>query len=142
MKGIPGRGRNPSIITKTGAGRSTHKAECRRQSPGGLPRPRKEQVLTYGTLKEYRTVFKSLDDLQEKEKKRFTFSDFNQAFLTVRKIPFEQDQTVPKRKTSRKKVSFNDTIAKYCATLNFLQWCFENGYHQNPNAFKKIQNPN
>jgi integrase len=34
----------------------------------------------------------------------------------------------------------NDTIAKYCATLkSFLQWCFENGYHQNSIAFEKIK---
>ena len=41
----------------------------------------KEQVLASGTLKEYRTVFKSLDDFRAKEGKQLTFSSFNQAFF-------------------------------------------------------------
>jgi len=100
----------------------------------------KQQVLTAGTLKEYKTVFKSLDDLQAKEGKSLTFSSFNQAFfdryekfLVSKKHPFISEDE-PKRGL------FNDTIAKYCATLkSFLQWCYENGYHQNAAAFTNIK---
>jgi len=87
----------------------------------------KKQVLSEGTLKEYRTVFKSLDDIQAREGKRLTFSSFNQAFfdqyekfLVSKEHPFLTGDE-PKRGL------FNDTIAKYCATLkSFLQWSFEN----------------
>jgi site-specific recombinase XerD len=100
----------------------------------------KEQVLASGTLKEYRTVFKSLDDFQAKEGKRLTFSSFNQAFfdryekfLVSKDHPFLTEDE-PKRGL------FNDTIFKYCATLkSFLQWSYENGYHQNPAAFTNIK---
>src|SRR5579872_3311982 len=100
----------------------------------------KQQVLTSGTLKEYRTVFKSLDDFQTKEGKRLTFSSFNQAFfdryekfLVSKEHPFLGEEE-PKRGL------FNDTIAKYCATLkSFLQWSYESGYHQNPAAFTNIK---
>jgi len=100
----------------------------------------KQQILTAGTLKEYRTVFKSLDDFQAKEGKQLTFSSFNQGFfdryekfLVSKEHPFlTEDQ--PKRGL------FNDTIAKYCATLkSFLQWSFESGYHQNAAAFTNIK---
>lgn len=100
----------------------------------------KEQVLTSGTLKEYRTVFKSLDDFQAKDGKLLTFSSFNQAFfdryekfLVSKEHPFLPEDE-PKRGL------FNDTIAKYCATLkSFLQWSYKNGYHQNAAAFTDIK---
>jgi integrase len=101
---------------------------------------KKEQLLTKGALKEYKTVFKSLDDLQQIEKKRLTFASFNQSFFDkyekflINKVhPF-----IPADKPQRG--LFNDTIAKYTATLkSFLQWSFENGYHQNPTAFTNIK---
>jgi integrase len=100
----------------------------------------KEQVLTDGTLKEYRTVFKSLDDIQALEKKHFTFSDFNQAFFNRYEIFLLSKSNSNGSKDKPKKGLFNDTISKYCATLkSFLQWCFENGYHQNAAAFTKIK---
>jgi len=100
----------------------------------------KQQVLTAGTLKEYKTVFKSLDDLQAKEGRQLNFSSFNQAFfdryekfLVSKEHPFLSEEE-PKRGL------FNDTIAKYCATLkSFLQWSYENGYHQNAAAFTNIK---
>jgi integrase len=100
----------------------------------------KQQVLTTGTLKEYRTVFKSLNDFQTKEGKPLTFSSFNQGFfdryekfLVSKEHPFLTEDE-PKRGL------FNDTIAKYCATLkSFLQWSYENGYHQNAAAFTNIR---
>jgi len=100
----------------------------------------KQQILTAGTLKEYRTVFKSLDDFEAKEGKRLTFGSFNQAFfdryekfLVSKEHPF-LGEGQPKRGL------FNDTIAKYCATLkSFLQWSYESGYHQNATAFTNIK---
>jgi integrase len=100
----------------------------------------KQQVLTSGTLKEYRTVFKSLDDFQTKDGKPVTFASFNQAFfdryekfLVSKEHPFLGEDE-PKRGL------FNDTIAKYCATLkSFLQWSYESGYHQNTAAFTNIK---
>lgn len=100
----------------------------------------KQQILSPGTLKEYRTVFKSLDDFQAKEGKPLTFSGFNQAFfdryekfLVSKEHPFLTEDE-PKRGL------FNDTIAKYCATLkSFLQWSYEGGYHQNAAAFTNIK---
>lgn len=96
----------------------------------------KQQILTEGTLKEYKTIFKSLGDLQASEKQTLTFSSFNQAFfdryekfLVSKKNPYKPERGL-----------LNDTIAKYCATLkSFLQWSFENGYHTNNKAFTKIK---
>jgi len=100
----------------------------------------KERILTEGTLKEYRTIFKSLDDLQEKEKRRLGFSDFNQAFFDRYEKFLLAKSNANGSKEDPKKGLLNDTIAKYCATLkSFLQWSFENGYHQNPAAFTKIK---
>ena len=42
---------------------------------------RKTGVLTVGTLKEYRTVFKSLKDFQVHKHVILSFSDFNQSFF-------------------------------------------------------------
>ncbi|HET6256217.1 MAG TPA: site-specific integrase [Puia sp.] len=100
----------------------------------------KQQVLTAGTLKEYKTVFKSLDDFQKKEGKPLAFGSFNQAFfdryekfLVTKEHPFLKEDEA-------KRGLFNDTIFKYCATLrSFLQWSYENGYHQNAGAFSKIK---
>jgi integrase len=96
----------------------------------------KKKVLKEGTLKEYRTIFKSLTDMEKKEKDPLDFSSFNQAFynryeqfLLGKSNPYKEEQGL-----------LNDTIAKYCATLkSFLQWCHENGYHQNPAAYSKIK---
>jgi len=100
----------------------------------------KQQVLTAGTLKEYKTVFKSLDDFQKKEGKLLAFGSFNQAFfdryekfLVSKEHPFLKEDEA-------KRGLFNDTIFKYCATLrSFLQWSYENGYHQNTSAFSNIK---
>ncbi len=96
----------------------------------------KQELLTEGTLKEYKTIFKSLDDLQIAENRKLTFGSFNQAFfdryekfLISKKNPYKPERGL-----------LNDTIAKYCATLkSFLQWCYENNYHNNASAFSKIK---
>lgn len=97
---------------------------------------RKKHVLSDGTLKEYKTIFKSLDDFQAFESTKLSFNSFNQAFferyekfLVSKSNPYKPERGL-----------LNDTIAKYCATLkSFLQWCYENGYHNNAAAFNKIK---
>ena len=97
---------------------------------------KKQQVLTEGTLKEYRTIFKSLDDYQDERKVVLTFQSFNQPFfndyekfLLGKKNPYKEERGL-----------LNDTIAKYCATLkSFLQWAYENKYHNNADGFSRIK---
>lgn len=98
---------------------------------------KKEGVLTAGTLKEYRTIFKALIAYEEQKNSMLDFNTFNQVFYN----DFEKfllKKKNPKKKDGRGLV--NDTIAKYTATLKtFLQWCYENGYHKNVAAFTKIK---
>jgi integrase len=97
---------------------------------------KKQQVLTEGTLKEYRTVFKSLDDYQEAKKMVLTFQSFNQPFFNDYE-KFLLDKVNPYKE---ERGLLNDTIAKYCATLkSFLQWAYENKYHSNVDGFSKIK---
>ncbi len=97
---------------------------------------RKKEVLTEGTLKEYKTVFKSLTVYEQLHKTILIFDSFNQSF-------FENYEKFLIKKNNPKKDSeglLNDTIAKYIATLKtFLQWAFENGFHKNALAFTKIK---
>lgn len=97
---------------------------------------KKQQVLTEGTLKEYRTIFKSLDDFQEAKKVYLTFQSFNQLFFNDYE-KFLLDKVNPYKE---ERGLLNDTIAKYCATLkSFLQWAYENKYHNNAEGFTKIK---
>lgn len=97
---------------------------------------KKQRVLTEGTLKEYRTIFKSLDDYEDTKKVILTFQSFNQTFfndyekfLLGKENPYKEERGL-----------LNDTIAKYCATLkSFLQWAYENKYHSNAAGFTKIK---
>jgi site-specific recombinase XerD len=122
------------VVTKTPATRNAlDKAKAEFETV-------KQQVLTAGTLKEYKTVFKSLDDYQKKEGKQLAFGSFNQAFFDrYEKFLVSKDHPFLKEDEAKRGL-FNDTIFKYCATLrSFLQWCYENGYHQNTAAFSNIK---
>lgn len=89
---------------------------------------------TAGTMKEYNTVFKALDNYQTKIKQKLTLLDFNkdfyinfEAFLSKKKNPKDEDRGL-----------LNDTIYKYISTLKvFLSWCHENGHIVHPDTFKK-----
>ena len=80
----------------------------------------KTQFLSYksnfvkeGTLKEYRTVFKGLEDFE--------------VFLSRKKNTNDGD----------KEGLLNDTIHKYISTLKvFLKWCNDNDYLVHPDVFK------
>lgn len=60
---------------------------------------RKTSILTEGTLKEYKTIFKSLRDFQAHKAVVLTFNDFNQSFfneyerfLVGKKNPFKKER--------------------------------------------------
>ena len=97
---------------------------------------RKKDLLSKGTLQEYKTVFKSLKDFAEAKKEALNLDSFNQSF-------FEEYEGFLITKENPKKPGqglLNDTIAKYTATLKtFLQWGFENGFHKNVLAFSNIK---
>lgn len=97
---------------------------------------RKTGILTEGTLKEYRTIFKSLRDFQLHKEVTLSFNDFNQSFfneyerfLVNKKNPFNKDRGL-----------LNDTIYKYSATLkSFLEWCFDEGYITSRDMFSRTK---
>jgi len=91
---------------------------------------------TVGTMKEYHTVFKALDDYQTKINERLTLLDFNKDFY----INFEAFLSKKENPSDKKRGLLNDTIYKYISTLKvFLSWCRENGYIVHPDTFKKHQ---
>ena len=97
---------------------------------------KKALVLKSGTLKEYKTVFKSLDDFEKKESIELTFPVFNQQFFDK----YESYLITKKNPTHQERGLLNDTIAKYCSTLKaFLLWAFDNNYHNNRSAFENIK---
>jgi len=97
---------------------------------------RKSGILKEGTLKEYKTVFKSLKDFQVHKKIILSFNDFNQSFfneyerfLVDKKNPYKKDRGL-----------LNDTIFKYSSTLkSFLEWCFDEGLIKSRDAFSRAK---
>ena len=91
---------------------------------------------TVGTMKEYHTVFKALDDYQTKINERLTLLDFNKDFY----INFEAFLSKKENPSDKQRGLLNDTIYKYISTLKvFLSWCRENGHTVHPDTFKKHQ---
>ncbi len=89
---------------------------------------------TQGTMKEYNTVFKALDEYQKKAKQGLTLLDFNKDFY----INFEAYLSKKKNPKDEERGLLNDTIHKYISTLKvFLFWCSENGHVVHPDTFKK-----
>lgn len=97
---------------------------------------KKKGLLTDGTLKEYRTIFKSLSDYEQIKNVVLDFNSFNQSF-------FEEYERFLINKDNGKekgKGLLNDTIAKYTATLKtFIQWAYEEGIHKNAAGFTNIK---
>jgi len=88
---------------------------------------------TNGTMKEYNTVFKSLVEFQEKEKKKFSLLDFKKDFYT----DFETYLSKKKNPTNPEHGLLNDTIHKYISTLRvFLKWCHSEGHQVHPYTFE------
>ena len=89
---------------------------------------------TEGTMKEYNTVFKALEEYQIKIKQTLTLRDFNKYFY----INFESYLSKKKNPLNEERGLLNDTIYKYISTLKvFLSWCNENDHAVHPDSFKK-----
>lgn len=101
----------------------------------------KTQFLSYkssfvkeGTLKEYRTVFKGLEDFENVNKIKLILREIDGKFLDRFEV------FLSRKKNSNdddKKGLLNDTIHKYLSTLKvFLKWCNDNDYLVHPDVFK------
>lgn len=101
----------------------------------------KTQFLSYkssfvkeGTLKEYRTVFKGLEDFEKQNGINLVLRELDSKFLDQFEVFLSK-----KRNTNdeEKEGLLNDTIHKYISTLKvFLKWCNDNDYLVHPDVFK------
>ena len=101
----------------------------------------KTQFLSYksnfvkeGTLKEYRTVFKGLEDFEKHKGTKLILREMDGKFLDQ----FEVFLSTKKNTNDGDKEGLlNDTIHKYISTLKvFLKWCNDNDYLVHPDVFK------
>jgi integrase len=96
----------------------------------------KRLYVTEGTMQEYKTVFKALQDFQNKEGKELSLLDFNKDFY----IQFENYLCQKENPSNTERGLLNDTIYKYISTLRvFLKWCHGNGNNVHPYTFEKHQ---
>ena len=101
----------------------------------------KTQFLSYksnfvkeGTLKEYRTVFKGLEDFEKHKGTKLILREMDGKFLDQFEVFL-----IRKKNTNDgdKEGLLNDTIHKYISTLKvFLKWCNDNDYLVHPDVFK------
>jgi organic radical activating enzyme len=77
----------------------------------------KEIYSTKGTLQEYNTVFKALEEFQKKQKQSLTLLDFNKDFY----LKFEDFLSKKKNPKDEDRGLLNDTIHKYITTLTQLE---------------------
>lgn len=97
---------------------------------------RKTGILTEGTLKECKTVFKSLKDFQIHKRIILFFNDFNQSFFNE----YERFLVGKKNPFNKERGLLNDTIFKYSSTLkSFLEWCFDEGLIKSRDAFSRAK---
>ena len=101
----------------------------------------KTQFLSYksnfvkeGTLKEYRTVFKGLEDFEKQKGLNLVLREMDSKFLDQ----FEVFLSRKKNTNDDDKTGLlNDTIHKYISTLKvFLKWCNDNDHLVHPDVFK------
>lgn len=94
----------------------------------------KSKYVKEGTMKEYRTVFKALEDFQKQLKDALTLMDLDKNFY----IKFEAFLSKKKNYSSGEKGLKNDTIYKYISTLRtFMRWCHDQGETVPDYTFKK-----
>jgi integrase len=97
---------------------------------------KKKGLLSEGTLKEYKTIFRSLFEYEQYLKKPLVFNDFNQSFFNS----YEKYLISKKNPYARDRGLLNDTISKYCATLKtFLDWSYYEGFLKSKEAILKIK---
>ena len=101
----------------------------------------KTQFLSYksnfvkeGTLKEYRTVFKGLEDFEKHKGTKLILREMDGKFLDQFEVFLSRKKNT---NDGDKEGLLNDTIHKYIATLKvFLKWCNDNDYLVHPDVFK------
>lgn len=97
---------------------------------------KKKGILTEGTLKEYKTIFKSLWDFQIYKSTTLSFNDFNQSFFNE----YERFLINKKNPFAKERGLLNDTIYKYCSTLkSFLEWCFDEKFISHRESFSRTK---
>src|SRR5690606_18527273 len=93
---------------------------------------------TEGTMQEYRTVFKALNDFQKASTITLSLADFNSSFF----VQFEKFLSSKENPLNTGRGLLNDTIYKYISTLKvFLGWCGDNGHPVHPDASKPHKSP-
>ena len=101
----------------------------------------KTQFLSYksnfvkeGTLKEYRTVFKGLEDFEKHKGTKLILRQMDGKFLDQFEVFLSRKKNT---NDGDKEGLLNDTIHKYISTLKvFLKWCNDNDYLVHPDVFK------
>ena len=101
----------------------------------------KTQFLSYksnfvkeGTLKEYRTVFKGLEDFEKHKGTKLILREMDGKFLDQFEVFLSRKKNT---NDGDKEGWLNDTIHKYISTLKvFLKWCNDNDYLVHPDVFK------
>lgn len=101
----------------------------------------KTQFLSYksnfvkeGTLKEYLTVFKGLEDFEKHKGTKLILREMDGKFLDQFEVFLSRKKNT---NDGDKEGLLNDTIHKYISTLKvFLKWCNDNDYLVHPDVFK------
>lgn len=101
----------------------------------------KTQFLSYksnfvkeGTLKEYRTVFKGLEDFEKHKGTKLILREMDGKFLDQFEVFLSRKKNT---NDGDKEGLLNDTIHKYISMLKvFLKWCNDNDYLVHPDVFK------
>lgn len=101
----------------------------------------KTQFLSYksnfvkeGTLKEYRTAFKGLEDFEKHKGTKLILREMDGKFLDQFEVFLSRKKNT---NDGDKEGLLNDTIHKYISTLKvFLKWCNDNDYLVHPDVFK------
>ena len=101
----------------------------------------KTQFLSYksnfvkeGTLKEYRTVFKGLEDFEKHKGTKLILREMDGKFLDQFEVFLSRKKNT---NDGDKEGLLNDTIHKYISTLKvFLKLCNDNDYLVHPDVFK------
>ena len=101
----------------------------------------KTQFLSYksnfvkeGTIKEYRTVFKGLEDFEKHKGTKLILREMDGKFLDQFEVFLSRKKNT---NDGDKEGLLNDTIHKYISTLKvFLKWCNDNDYLVHPDVFK------
>lgn len=97
---------------------------------------KKKGLLSEGTLREYKTIFKSLFEYETYLKKSIAFTAFNQAFFN----DYEKYLISKKNPYAKERGLLNDTISKYCSTLKtFLDWSYYEGFIKSKEPILKIK---